>query len=127
MNRNIIDTIISKTTFPIVSLEYGYKYITTDKHNASDFNAKFFYGLYRTKVDIEKGISEIRRLYNIEHAAELYITIKMIENYGKVIEPDVEEYMYYKSEKYRRIYRIPDPKIDDRGQKIGFYEYKKIE
>ncbi len=127
MNHNIFETIMSKTTFPIFSLEYGFKYITTDKHDAFNFSAVGFYGLYRTKADIEKGISEIRRLYNIEHEAELHIRIKIIENYGEVSGVEEEEYMYYKSEKYRRMFRVTTPKTCDNSIEFSIYEYKKIE
>ncbi len=132
MNHNIFETIMSKTAFPVYSLEYWFPHICTGPPNPNYFHTEAIYGLYHTKEDIEEGISELRNIqekenYEKNYEIELHVRIKMITSYGTISGTEVEEYIYYNCEKYRRIYRITDPKIGEISIEAGIYEYQKIE
>ncbi len=119
INHNIFEKIMSKATPPLYLLEYGsvdhllrqYRTHYDVTHYPSRFILTTVYGLYYTREEIEKAISEIRKDISC-----MYIGIRVVTGSGRLKDFEVEEYMYDYEEKYQRIL------VNGTD-----YEYKKIE
>ncbi len=116
MNKNILETIISKTVFPLYLLEYGSAlntFLLGPLENHPDkFSTTTLHGLYPTIEDAKKAIFE----FNHIHLGCLYISIRSAVQYGNLKDSIVEEYLYERGTKYQRIF-----------VNGTHYEYKKID
>ncbi len=118
MNHNIIESIISKTVFPLYLLEYGLQY-----SGKFPVGYHFFitgtYGLYNTMEEARLGVEA---LVSSSTCVCIYIRIKSIHNLGNIKEVKSEEYLYYDSEKYRR-YKYQRLVEDPWGEHCKWYMY----
>ncbi len=144
MNHNILETIMSKTMFPVYLLEYGWGDRGTHEYSIQcswKFKTKIPRGLYHTREELKISIDrlleqEIEEQQKWEqkvdaclhtHKQPLYVTIIIISKYGDFSDGEKEEYMYMDGGKYQRI--MVEYMNSEREDEYRFndYTYKKIE